>query len=149
MYKIKEVEGVSFAEFIKKNLMIYFIIVTGITIAIAILGLIYDPSATFGYDAFFSPIIFGMIAILPSFVLYSKKELTFKQMLLRRMLHFIILEIMLLGFGYQAGLLGGIEVRISFAISVFMIYLFTQLIHWMIDSRTAVQINMGLKKIQS
>jgi len=139
---------VSFTEFIKKNLMIYFIIVTGVTIVIAILGLTYDSGATFGYEAYFSPIIFGAIAVLPSIVLYSKRELTFKQMIHRRMLHFIVLELTLLGFGYQAGLFSGIEVGIPFAISIFIVYLFTQLIHWIVDSRTAIDINMGLKRIR-
>jgi hypothetical protein len=138
----------SLKEFAKKNLMNYFIIVTGITVAIAVLGMNFDPDAQFGYEAFFSPIIFGTIAVLPSFVLYSKKELSFRQMLFRRILHFIVLEIILLAFGFISGLLKGIDVTLTFAVSVFAVYLFTIVISWIIDSKTAAEINKGLKKIQ-
>jgi hypothetical protein len=137
-----------FNEFVKKNLMNYFIIVTGITVAIAVLGSTYDSDATFGYEAYFSPLIFGAVAILPSFVLYSRKELSFQKMLIRRILHFTLLELILLGFGTLAGILSGIEITLTFALSVFIIYLFTNLIIWLIDSKTAVEINKGLKRIQ-
>jgi hypothetical protein len=138
----------SFVEFAKRNLMSYFIIVTGITVAIAVLGMNFDPGASLGYEAFFSPLIFGAVAVLPSLALYSKKELTFKQMLFRRILHFLLLELGLLGFGSISGIFDGTEVIISFAISVFVVYLFTNVIQWLIDSKTAVDINKGLKKMQ-
>lgn len=138
----------SFIEFTKKNLMTFFIIVTCVTVAIAILGANFDKGTTFGYEAFYSPIIIGIIAVLPSFVLYSKKELSLKQMLLRRILHFIVLEMILIGFGYLTKILRDTNVTISFALSVFIIYLFTNFITWIIDSRTANEINVGLKKLQ-
>jgi hypothetical protein len=139
----------SFIEFGKKNLMSYFIIVTGITVAIAVLGLKLDPEASFGYEAYFSPLIFGAVAVLPSFVLYSRRELTFRQMLFRRILHFAALELLLLSFGYGFGLFDKTDTAVSFAVSVFAVYLFTNLIQYIIDSKTAGKINEGLKKLQS
>jgi hypothetical protein len=138
----------SFTEFGKKNLMNFFIIVTCITIAIAILGSNFDPGATFSYEAYFSPVIFGAVAVLPSFLLYSKKELTLKQMLFRRILHFTALELVLTGFGFVSGLFDDTNAAVPFAVSVFIIYLLTNLIQWIIDSKTADKINEGLKKIQ-
>ncbi len=138
----------SFVEFLKKTLMNFFIIVTAITVATAILGITYYPRATFGYEAYYSPIIFGALASLPSFVLYSNRELTLKQMLVRRILHFIILELILLGFGLISGLFNSTEVALTFALSVFIIYLFTNVIKWIMDSKTADEINQGLKRIQ-
>lgn len=138
----------SFKEFIKRILMNYFIIVTGITMATAILGTIYDTSNKFGYEAFYSPIIIGIVAILPSFVLYSKTELSFHNMIFRRILHFIVVEIALIGFGTIVGLLQSINVTLSFAFSVLLIYLFVNLIMWIIDSKTANELNAGLKNIQ-
>lgn len=137
-----------FHEYLKKTLMNYFIIVTGITVAMATLGLIYEPEVTFGYEAYFSPLIFGAIAVLPSFLLYSKRDLTMKQMLVRRILHFTVLELVLLGFGYITNLFQELEVALSFALSVLMVYLFTSMASWLIDTRTAVEINKGLKRLQ-
>jgi hypothetical protein len=135
----------SFVEFLKKNLMNFFIIVTCITAAIGILGSNFDPNAVLGYEAFFSPIIFGLIATVPSFILYSPKELSFEHMLLRRVLHFITLELLLIGFGYLSGILKETSVTISYAISIFIVYLITNVVQWIIDSRTADSINKGLK----
>lgn len=139
----------SFMEFFKKNLMNYFIIVTCITVAIAVLGSIFDSGTLFSYEAYYSPIIIGAVAVLPSFVMYSRKELTFQQMLVRRILHFVVLQATLLGFGYFTGLLDGLEVSLSFVLSVCIIYLITCVVGWFIDSNTAKEINKGLKRLQS
>lgn len=139
----------SFTEFCKKNLMIYFISVTGITIATAVLGLNFEPDARFGYEAFLSPLIFGVVAVLPSFALYSRKELTLRQMLVRRVFHFVLLELTLLVFGFSAGILDGVDVAFSFAFSVLAVYLFTNVLQYILDSKTAGKINEGLKKLQS
>jgi hypothetical protein len=136
------------SDFIKKSVTNYFIVVSCITVAIAILGTNFDPEATFGYEAFYSPIIIGTISVLPSFILYSRRELTFEQMILRRVLHFILLEFSLVGFAMVSGLFDGINVAIPYMISVFIIYLLSSVIGWMLDNKTANDINKGLKRIQ-
>lgn len=138
----------SISDFIKKTVMNYFIIVTSITLAIAVLGTNFDPTRTFGYEAFYSPFIFGIISVLPSIVLYSGKELTFGQMIFRRMLHFICLEVILIAFALITGLFDGIKVAVPYVIAVFVIYLFSSLVGWAIDNKTANDINLGLKRIQ-
>jgi hypothetical protein len=138
----------SFIDFIKKNLMNFFIIVTFISVAMGILGISLKPGTTFGYEAFFSPVIYGAVAMLPSFVFYSRRELSFKQMLLRRILHFVILEATLLIFSFLLGLLDDTETAAYFAASVFIVYLLTNIIRWIIDSKTAGEINKGLKRIK-
>jgi hypothetical protein len=55
---------------------------------------------------------------------------------------------MLLGMGCLAGLFDGVGVAVSFAISVLIVDLFINVIHWIIDSKTADEINQGLKRIQ-
>ena len=138
----------SFLEFSKKTLMNFFVIVTGVTLAIAVLGLNFQAEEQFGYEAYFSPIIIGAIATLPSFVLYSKKELPIKQMLLRKILHFIVLLLAMVGFGKAAGLLTNTELTAMFLLSVIAVYAFTTVINWIVDSKTAQEINEGLKKLQ-
>jgi hypothetical protein len=138
----------SFIDFIKKNLIDFFIIVTCVNLAIAILGANFDSNASLGYEAYFSPIIFGAIATFPSIILFSPRELTFKQMLVRRVMHFITLEILLIGFAYSSRIIQGTNMVISFSVTVFLVYLVTNIIRWIIDSNTANKINQGLKKLQ-
>ena len=41
-----------------------------------IYGMIYAPDTRFGYEALLFPVFYGFHGILPSAVLYSRKELT-------------------------------------------------------------------------
>lgn len=138
----------SLLSFIKKNLMDYFVIVTGINVAIAILGMNFDPDAILGYEAYFSPLIIGAVAVLPSIVLYSRRELSLRGMLFRRALHLLVLELTLLGFGYVTGLLTEWTIVVPFVAVVLVVYVFTLLIDYLMDSKTAVEINKGLRRIQ-
>lgn len=137
----------SFKDFFRKTAMDFFIIVTGITIAMAVLGINTDPEAAFGYEAYFSPVIFGAVAVLPSFVFYSRRELSLRQMLRRRVFHFLILETALLSFGFLSGILKDRQTSISFAFTVFAVYLFTNVVKWLMDRKTAEEINKGLKRM--
>jgi hypothetical protein len=138
----------SLSSFIKKNLRDYFIIVTGINVAMAILGLNLEANRTFGYEAFFSPLIIGAIAVLPSVVMYSAKELSLRQMLLRSGVHLVVLEFTLTGFGYWAGFFTDITILPPFMVTVLLVYVFTLLFGWILDNRTAKAINKGLRRLQ-
>lgn len=143
------VVSMSFWEMAKKNLYDYFIIVTGITILMALFGDLADPGRTFGYSAFYSPLLFGFIGVLPSFVFYSKKELSFGSMLLREVLHLILVELMILGTYLMLGVSVALKTVLTIMAYVFVVYLFTSMIRYLIDRKTMLDINSGLKKIQS
>ena len=138
----------SFNDFFKKSLMNFFIIVTCISAVIGILGLIYEPSRKFGYEAYFSPLIFGVISIIPSFVTFSKKELTPKQMAFRNILQLIVLECLILTTGYLSGIMKDKMVLISVASSVIIVFVIVNFISWIIDSKTATILNENLKAFQ-
>lgn len=128
--------------------MEYFIITTCVTAAIAILGLSLDPAAKLGYEAYFSPLLFGLVSLVPSLATYSRKELPFRQALIRKLLHFALLEAMLVAFGHWVGILHGVGDTASFALAVFIVYLAVNLISWHLDSREASEINKTLKTLQ-
>ena len=138
----------SFKTFLKKCLLEFFIITTCVTAAIAILGLTLDSAAKFGYESFFSPLIFGLISLLPSFVTYSRKELSFRQTLIRKVLHITVLESMLIGFGFWAGILHDAVGTSLFALTVFIVYLTVNLISGKLDQKDASEINKTLKSLQ-
>ena len=68
-------------ENIKDNLMNFFIIVTLVNIVIFVCGSIFAPDQEITYSAFLVPIIDGALGIIPGIVMYSKRELTVKQMI--------------------------------------------------------------------
>ena len=58
----------------------YFISVTLINLAIFTTGMLFRPEQTFGYEAFLSPLLLGLFTVIPTLLLYSKKELTVRQL---------------------------------------------------------------------
>jgi hypothetical protein len=129
-------------------MMEYFIITTCVTAAIGILGLSLDPTAKIGYEGYFSPLIFGLVSLVPSVATYSRKELTFRQALIRKIFHFALLEALLIAFGYWAGILHGFGDTACFVLAVLIVYLAVNLISWHLDSREASKINKTLKAVQ-
>lgn len=138
----------SLKTFLKRCLMEYFIITTCVTAAMAILGLTLDPNTKFGYEGFFSPLVFGFISLAPSLVTYSRKELSFRQALIRKVLHFIVLEVVLIIFGFLAGLLHAFSDASLFALTVFIVYLVVNLTSWQFAKKEADEINKTLKLLQ-
>jgi hypothetical protein len=134
--------------FIKKILVSYFLSVTGITAAIGLLGSVFAPEARFGYQAFLSPFLFGLVAAVPSLALYSKKELPVKQLLFRLALHFILLETLILLYAFVSGLLTSVSVALSMFAAVLIIDVTVHLVHWLSDRRTAGALNEALRKMQ-
>ena len=138
----------SFKHFLKRCLMEYFIITTCVTMAIAILGLSMDPAAKFGYESYFSPLIFGLVSLVPSFATYSRRELSIRQALLRKVLHIIMLEVLLIVFGFWAGIIHDTADASFYGLTVFIVYMAVNLISWKIDKKDATEINKTLKSLQ-
>lgn len=137
----------SWDEFLRKNLTDFFIVVTCVTLLMSIFGLIYEPNQRFGYEAYFSPLIFGVIGVLPSFITYSKKELTIRQMMIRKALQLVVLEGLILSFGYWIGAMKG-SMMVPMAGSVFFVFLLVHIISYVIDSKQAAHLSQELKAFQ-
>lgn len=135
--------------FVKKILMSFFVSVACICMAMALVGMTFESDTRFGYEAFLSPLIFGAIASLPSLVTYSKNELSFKAAAIRNVIHFILLEAVILSFLYFGGILTSVSMAISLGGSVFIINLTVNLVLWINDKRTAMEFNDALKKLQN
>lgn len=134
--------------FINKVLPSFFISVTFITIAMAILGVVFFKSQQFGYEGFWSPIIFGAVAVLPQLITYSKNELSAKQMLFRNILHLILLEAIILQLYQLNAPRYSTVVTLSLALSVFIIYVTVHLVLWINDKRIAKEFNERLRAWQ-
>ncbi len=141
----------SFKEHLKSVMSLYFVIVTLINAATFILGEIFRPDERFGYDAFLSPLIYAAIALVPMLCMYSKKELTLKQHIVRELLQLISIEVILIFFGLGSKSLEpeNIALTASFALSVFIIFVLVYVIAWLLDIKLAKQLNSELKSFQS
>lgn len=131
---------------IKEAASSFFIIVTLINIAIFILGKLLRPEQTFGYEAFIYPVIYGLITSIPGLLLYTKKEMSIKQALLRNILHMFFIIAILLGlmFGKNLFRAENLPTALFVALSAIVIYIFVDLIRWYLDKRTADQMTSEL-----
>lgn len=129
--------------------MDFFLSTTGICIAMGVTGVIFAPEQRFGYEAFFSPPIFGLLASFLGVVTYSRKELTFKQVVARRALYLLLLEVMVFALNYWNGAYtSGAAVAVAVAASVLVIFITVNLVLWLNDSRSAREFNRELAEFR-
>lgn len=134
--------------FVKKIMMSFFVSVTFISVAMALIGIIFEPDTRFGYEALLFPLLFGGVASLPLLVKYSRTELSLKQTVARNVLHFLLLEVVILSILFFGGVLTDLSITISLALSIFIIDLTVNLVLWINDKKTARVLNDGLKILQ-
>lgn len=141
----------SFKEHLRSVMSRFFVIVTLVNLATFVMGEIFRPDDSFGYEAFLSPLIYAAIALIPMLCIYSKKELTIRQYILKDFLLLIFIELLLIFFGLGVKNLdsGNLALTVSFALSVLIIFILVEVIAWMLDWKTARQINDDLKFFQN
>lgn len=135
--------------FVKKVMLSFYISVTFIVLAMAIVGLVFEPDIRMGYEAFFSPLIFGAIATFPKLITYSREELSVRQTLIRNILHFLLLEVLILGSLYFTEVLTSVSMTVSLAVTILIIYISVSAIMWINDKKTALEFNNALRIYQT
>ena len=119
-------------EFINDIIYTYFLLVTMILAVMLILGTYFMPDATFGYEAFGTPLIYAFYGTLPNIVMYAKKEFTLKQFLVRKAIQLILVEIIIITVAIPDEMIetGNTKVVVLLAISIFVVYVLTHFIEW-------------------
>lgn len=140
----------SFKEILYRSFMTYFILVTCIAAGIMILGLAFDPDARFGYDVFASPFIFAALGVIPNLLMYSSKELSDKQIILRKIIQFAVIEAEVTGMCIISPEIHTekAEVTIGVIISVLVIFILANLISIVNSYFSAKQLTKELMQFQ-
>ena len=132
------------------EMLIAFCVCTAcITIMEGILGMLFFPEEKMDYGAFFSPPLFGGLSVLFGIVTWSEKELSVKQVLFRRVLHLLLIEGMVFGLNYIAGVMFSIEVGVVLALGIALVFVSVYAILWINDRRSADLFNRKLKEYQA
>lgn len=137
-------------EHLQTQLAGFFISVTLITAAMFILGLFFQPDMRFGYEAFAYPLIYGVIGSVPGLLMYSKKELTLKQTLIREFIQMslIIVLIITFMFGRFKNIQDLVPQIIGVSVSIVIIYVLVHFFGWLMDLKTAKVMTEDLKRFQ-
>ena len=126
-------------ELIRDMINTYFMLTTMILVVMAVLGTYFMPEIRFGYEQFETPLIYAAWGTLPNVVMYAKKELTMKQMLVRKIIQLILVEVIVILVALPTEILegGNNALLISMVSCVFVIYVLTHIIEWYQDSISA------------
>lgn len=131
------------------ELMMTFVTCTAfICLLEGILGMLFLPEASFGYEAFFSPPIFGFLSSLLGIVTHSQKVLSAKQMLLRKAFHLFLIELLIFGLNYINGTVFGSTLCWALALGIALVYAAVCGVLWLNDCRSAAQFNRKLAQFQ-
>ncbi len=129
-------------------LITFCVCTTCITLLEGIMGVLFFKDLNLTYEAFFSPPLFGGLSVLLGFVGESKKELTVKQVLLRRAIHLLLIEGMVFGLNFLAGVVFPTIVSITLAIGIAVVFVMVYVITWLNDRKSAIIFNQKLKEYQ-
>jgi hypothetical protein len=128
----------------------YFMVATLITGVMGLIGSILMPEVTFGYQAFWSPLFYAAVGTLPNLVLYSKRELTVKELLFRKLLQLLLIEagIFFVAFFGVSDEWRQPHLMLALGGSVFVVYLLATLIAWIENLLSARAISEELLRFQ-
>lgn len=135
-------------EFVNDMLTSYFTLVTLISVVMLVLGLKFNPDASFGYAAYAVPLIYGACGILPNVVMYSRHELTIKEFLVRKVIQLILTEVVILFVVFGDILAEDRKVVIATGIGVFIVYVVAHIIDWIQECLSAKKMTEDLIKLQ-
>ena len=129
---------------------LYFILVTLITILLMVVGLIFDSGRTFSYEAFFSPLFYAFIGVIPVFFFQSDKELSMKQLIIRSIIQILLIEVAILLIVFKVPSIPSdrIEVVISIAVGILIVYILSLVIEYIFELTQAREMNAYLEEYQ-
>lgn len=136
--------------FLINELILFFVLSTLITVAVVLVGSMFDPNGQFGYKDMLVPIKYAALCMLPTFVTFSKRELSPKALLLRKALMLALIEgvILLIAFTSDVIDTSRIEVVLAIAGSVLVIFVLAHLFMWFKESAEAKKLNRDLQQFQ-
>ncbi|MBR4906122.1 MAG: hypothetical protein IKZ44_04640 [Clostridia bacterium] len=139
-----------FKRFLVNKLILFFMLSTLITVAIVIIGSAFDPEAQFGYRDMLVPIEYAALCMLPTLVTYSKRELSPKALLVRKVIMLVLIEGVILFIAFTSDVIdtSRIEVVLTIAGSVLVIFVLANLFVWLKDAAEAKKLNRELEAFQ-
>ena len=137
-------------EFLSKMFQTFFVLVTLINIVMLVSGSIWQPDMRFGYKAFAFPLIYASAGLLPEIVMYSKHELSIKEMIVRKVIQLLLIELVVNGviFGEAALDAEYIGLLKIVSISIVIVFVLANFISWIMDSASAKRLTRELAEFQ-
>lgn len=118
-------------EFLISRIQLYFLLVTLIFAVSMIIGMIFTPGQELYYYQLIGPFFLAALCVLPTFITYSRKEPTVRQVVLRNIIRLILIEGIVLTQIQPPEQENQVLFRILLAAAVLIVYLLASLMMWL------------------
>ncbi len=134
-------------EFLKSQVFVFLLCNLFISLDMAIMGFILAPDSQPGYKVLLFPPLYAFLCTIPSFLMYSKKELTVKAVIFRRILQIIAIEAIVISFIVWLNT----DIKLSeialIAVSILLVFLAVWLVNWLRVRMEANKLNAVLESL--
>ncbi len=133
-----------------RALRLYTLLVTLITVALMILGYLLDRDRVFGYEAFFSPLLYALIGTAATLVTWPGRELSVRSLIIRKVISLLLIEgaIILLALNSDTIPTDQSWVLPGLVLGILAVFLLTHIILYLADRKEAERLSADLARYQ-
>ena len=124
----------------------FFIISTGVLFIISLSNLLFAGSEPLSPELPWQIFLTGILGALPSFLFYFKNEPTKNQFRVRTVIHFIVIETVVMTEGAFFGWYGNFVGALVLFVVILAVYLFVWVYSYFMNMHLAKDINAALKR---
>ena len=133
-----------------RTLRLYTLLVTLITVLMIILGNLLDRDRVFGYDAFFSPLLYALIGTVATVITRSDREPSVRSLIIQKAVSLLLIEgaIILIALNSDTIPTEKGWVVPVLALGILAVFVLSHLILYLIDKKEAGKLNADLSRFQ-
>ncbi len=139
-----------FKDILKQMFRDYFVITTGVLLSMTAFCMLFMPDSSFSVTELGYVLISGVLYVLPDLVFCAPRELSKRQWLIRKVFHFLLLEVTVIGSGhflFRWLRSWDLTQHIVMAVMVLVVYLAVIWIGWERERMNAKAINQKLRQL--
>lgn len=126
----------------------FLVIFASIIIIITVLRQIFMPELAFDLISIYTIMGFSLLGALTGLMLYAPNEVSEQAMRVRILIHFLLLEILLITLASLIGVVASVSAALLFALQIAVVYAIVRLLSYEKDKKEAEQINERLKVVK-
>ena len=142
--------GKKWKERLIRALRLYTLLVTLITVLMIILGNLLDRDRVFGYDAFFSPLLYALIGTVATMITWSDKEPSVRSLIVRKAISLLLIEGAVILIALNADTIPTEKSWVvpGLALGVMVVFVLSHVILYLADRKEAERLSADLAKYQ-
>ncbi|MEK3718235.1 DUF3021 family protein [Paenibacillus sp. FSL R7-0333] len=136
------------SEVVKDIIRDFLVIFASIIIIITVLRQIFMPELAFDLISIYTIMGFSLLGALTGLMLYAPDEVSEQAMRVRIVIHFLLLELLLITLASLIGAVASVSAALLFALQIAVVYAIVRLLSYEKDKKEAEQINERLKAVK-